>query len=936
MNIDKWKKVSLLCIVLSMACWHKTTGAADGSNPTVLGGENQYIEDIVIEITNRPPYETNWQGIARSLIRFKKGDRFQPLRLEETLENLKLCKQFKEIHVDSTETDRKIRLIFQLTPFHLIKDLKIKGNYPFFKRELTNIMTISPGDVYQEEKLLEQKNLLTQRFKQEGFIDPQVDALGRLDEADGYYTVDVHVRKGPYYKLDRFEMEGNEQISETRLKMKMKIWRQSVLPFIAGRYRDKVLKEDLKRLQQYYWEKGFFDCKLSHEVKKNPGDAKVYLSIRIDEGARYEVAFSGNKELSNRTLKKELILYKQGGQNGRGLRKSLRNLKKRYQNEGYVEAGIEAEIKEISKKLKALTFKIKEGPCTTVEAVTLKGNIFLKDEDMKKQIITTPPRFLNKGVFIPDVLEEDLVAVQSIYLKHGFMKTKVKEDVVWREDKSKVNIGIDIEEGLRTIISSVSIMGNTTVSGEELKKVVRLSPGEPFREYMVKSDENALAAHISEKGFPHVKVNGETFFAADNANVDIVYRIEQGPYVEMDQFYYRGNFRTKKRIIQNEMGLDQGMPFSMKKLLEGQRNIRNMAIFDSVQFKVLGLKEKRDKVNLFTEIEEKKPYYMQFGLGYESDTGAYGKFKLGDHNLFGTNKEASISGEISQTGYEVKAGIIEPRLFGTRISTVFDLYTERKEEFNQNFGTTVFGSSIGFSKRFSRNLTGALGFRVEQREQFKLDTWAPTPGVNEGDLFAPRTILATTPSLSYDTRDSFIRPRKGLFSSVSMDVSKGLEKSLDDFIRPQIDIRYYLTPIRRITFAWLGRIGFVESYNADDTVPNDQLFYLGGTGDVRGFDENLLRYDINGDPVGGRTAIVGSLEARIDLGKNFEMTLFYDTGKLSRTADSNDSNNFRSTIGVGLRYITAIGPVGILYGHKLDKKDGEDAGRFHFSIGYTF
>jgi outer membrane protein insertion porin family len=81
---------------------------------------------------------------------------------------------------------------------------------------------------------------------------------------------------------------------------------------------------------------------------------------------------------------------------------------------------------------------------------------------------------------------------------------------------------------------------------------------------------------------------------------------------------------------------------------------------------------------------------------------------------------------------------------------------------------------------------------------------------------------------------------------------------------------------------------------------------------------------------------VGSLEARIDLGKNFEGSLFYDTGRLSRTKNSIGSDEFRSSIGVGLRYITAIGPVGILYGHKLDRKDGESSGRFHFSIGYTF
>jgi outer membrane protein insertion porin family len=418
--------------------------------------------------------------------------------------------------------------------------------------------------------------------------------------------------------------------------------------------------------------------------------------------------------------------------------------------------------------------------------------------------------------------------------------------------------------------------------------------------------------------------------------VDIVYQVEEGPYVVMDQSYFTGNFRTKKKIIQNEIGVKQGEPFSMVSLLGGQRDIRNMDIFNSVQFKAIGLKEKSSTVNLFTEIEEKKPYYMQLGLGYESDTGAYANVRLGDHNLFGANKDAWISSEISQIGYEVKAGIKEPRFLGKKVSAALDLYGERKEEFNQNFGTKKIGSTLGFSKSLTRQISGQLGFRFEQRQQFRLDNWTPTPGVDDNDQFEPRTILAATPSVVYDTRDYFLRPRKGVYSSVTVDVSKGLDNTLDDFIKTRFDLRYYRSPLSRLTFALLGRFGNITSYSSDEAVPDDQLFFLGGTSSVRGFDENLLRFDVLGNPVGGRTALVGSLEARIDMGGNFETALFYDIGRLSNMAAPAVSDDFRSSIGAGLRYITAVGPIGILYGHKLDREEGESKGRWHFSIGYTF
>ena len=251
------KRLSLFCTLLALICWGNAVAANADKKTTAPAQETLYIQDIIIEILDRPPYETNWHGIAESLMLFKKGDRFQARRLEETIEALKLCRQFQKIHVDSTEAGNKINLIFKLTPFHLIKNIKISGNYPFFEKELTNIMTISIGDVYISEELPEQQKRLTQLFKVGGYIDPQIEVFSELDKKDGYYTINIKVKKGPYYKLDQLEIEGANQISESRLKMKMKTWRQSLLPFGAGRYREKVLKEDLKRLLQFYLKKGF-------------------------------------------------------------------------------------------------------------------------------------------------------------------------------------------------------------------------------------------------------------------------------------------------------------------------------------------------------------------------------------------------------------------------------------------------------------------------------------------------------------------------------------------------------------------------------------------------------------------------------------------------------------------------------------------------------
>ncbi|MBF0574164.1 MAG: BamA/TamA family outer membrane protein, partial [Desulfamplus sp.] len=221
------------------------------------------------------------------------------------------------------------------------------------------------------------------------------------------------------------------------------------------------------------------------------------------------------------------------------------------------------------------------------------------------------------------------------------------------------------------------------------------------------------------------------------------------------------------------------------------------------------------------------------------------------------------------------------------------------------------------------------------------------------DELESRNILVTSFSLGYDSRNSSIRPTKGFLSTSSVDVYNGFNNDLDRFLKYQIDLRTYFSPFKvfssfnssyfnRVTFALRGRMGYIQPFGAEDSIAQDQLFFLGGSSNVRGFKENMLEYDSIGNPLGGRTAINSTLEARIDLPADFEFSFFLDTGKVDNLTNKIDLTNslesrgFRSSVGAGLRYITPIGPVGILYGHKLDTEDGESPGRIHFSVGYTF
>jgi outer membrane protein insertion porin family len=897
------------------------------------------ISQILVEISGFQQREAALKALAQDCIFLRKGDRFSPALVQESIQALKLSKWFWEVDVDSREEEEGIALLFRLEPFRLIKDITISGEFPLFEREIAKVMTVYVGDTYIREELPKQAGLIAELFRREGFAAPKVEVTAQEDPGDGNFALHVKINKGPHLTLAQLEIMGNQAFSDTTLKSKMKTWRASLLPGKSGRFVARELDEDIKNLITYYRTQGYADVVIDSKIKESSTSNGVSVLVTVSEGLRYEVEFIGNEAFPDATLTKDLAFYREGNRNDFGLRKSVRDIKKRYRMAGFLDTRLKVEDQmkaEGDKRIRMLRFVIDEGPCSIVNSIEIRGNQVFDEAKIKKQMLTRLPALGEKGMFVPETLGDDLNAIKSLYRKQGYMDTEVRHELTWSDDKRSVAITVTIEEKVQTLVSSVKITGTTVLSEEEAYKPLVLKEGEPLRNYMIKSDENAISALIAEKGYPHVTVKGEVSISEDRSRAQVIYHVTEGPYVEMGHVYYRGNFITKETILQRELEMAPGEPFSLTKMLRGQRNIRNLGIFSSVRFRAFGLKEKREKVDLLVDIEEKKPYFIQAGGGYETNRGFYLSARAGDHNLLGTNKDAWIAGELSQIGYRGELGITEPRLFGSRIATSFGLFSERKEEFNQDFGTKAVGSSLGFSREWLYHTTPSLNFRFEQREQYRLDTLEEAATVEDEDVFQPRSILVTTPTIRYDTRDSFIRPRKGIFSSLSVDISKGLRNSLDDFFKYRYDFRLYLSPLPRLTFAWLGRAGYIDPFGAAERVPDDQLFFLGGTSDVRGFNENLLSYDANGNPVGGRSALAGSMEARIDLGRNFELALFYDVGYVSDTYGESVPDKYRSSVGLGLRYITPIGPIGFLYGMKLDPEEGESSGRFHLSVGYTF
>ncbi len=904
--------------------------------------EEPVVRAVSIRVKDPSPDAGMLKELAGSLIHLKIGAPLSLERLKESIDALKQSGLFEKIHIpDPVETDGKIEVVFELTPFSLIKKIRIDGEFPLLEQDILREMETRVGDPFDPKAVSKMEKNILEAFKKDGYVDPKATVSSRKDAADGRTVLTVSIQKGPFYQIVRTSAKGNRSYTDIELLTRLKSWQASRLFGGMARFVAKDLETDVKNLLRFYRRQGYADAKIEPSVEKDSAAGRVEILFAITEGPRYEVAFSGNAAFSDLTLKKDLLIFERGNRGDLTLKRGLRDLQERYRQAGFSEAKLAVKDETAEQDgilVRSLKIRIDEGPQTLLRSLRIEGNRAVASKEIQEKLLSQPAGLGKTGAFSSGTWQDDKRAVLALYFQNGFRSAKIEDSLAFEKDPETGNRWADavlrIDEGAQTVVGRVTFQGLSVLSEAQALEALALRPGTPFREYRISSDKAALTEKVSEKGHPHAAVSAETAFRDEGGTADIAYRVDEGPLVKVGRLFVRGNFRTRRSVVVDRVSIRPEEPLSLKALLDSTRKVSRIQAFDDVNLQLAGYDDKKERVDVLFNVNERKPYLFEIGAGYDTAREFYLLGRLEDRNLLGINKSVWAGGEYGQISYRGEAGITDPDFFRTGISATGSIFTEGQEKKNQDFGVRNTGARVSFQKALWKNIEGGFAYRFEARKQYRLDD-TPIPPEDQ-EQYENRRLFVLTPSLHYSTVDSLVRPKKGLIARASVDFSKGLNTTLDDFFRHRLEIRYYYTPADRLTFALRARGGLIQSYSSEDNVADDQLFYLGGLGDVRGFEENRLRTDASGDALGGRVEFLGNLEARYDLGSNFEASVFFDWGAVRDAEIEEGADDFRSSVGVGLSYITPVGPISLMYGHKLDRKEGESSGRIHFSIGYTF
>lgn len=800
----------------------------------------------------------------------------------------------------------------------IVGNININGHYPYVEARIRKRITLRVGDLLDEEVIEEQRERITRFFERKGFYNTTVGVTTKPTDRENHIEVTFHVSKGDRLRYGKVIFTGNKSMGAGRLYGWLRPMKL---------YSERRLKEALRGITSYYRNQGYLKAKIrvtSQETdwKKN----RVDLKLRINEGPRVKVFFKGKRHYRLKTLKETITLYKEGNFDIIELQMSAEAIEQQLRQDGYPHAKVGYKKERRGADLHHVTFTIEPGKPILVKAIDFTGNESISDGKLKKHFFNQGHTLANKGVLHKELLDEDRKIALEVYRSEGFVNAALSGPAIEvAPSQTRYLIEYEVEEGPRVWVKAITFQDLDGLAKEAIVKKLENKAGKPFNQTILPEEKERVARFFKNSGYPYVKVVQD--FVIKENEVFINYVVEKGPLVHIGEILFVGDVLTGVKPLKKALGIKRGAPYSETKVVEAGLNLRRLGTFNAVEVEAIGLQEKATTVPLVVTVEERKPFVLDLETQFSTDRQYTGTLKFTNFNSFGWAKQTRLemTGGIDRNRLELSW--LDPRFLGADVQMTLAGWTDyEKRPIDTSLQT---GGAFSFFRQFRR--FAFLG-RYQLTKTYVVEGRSADPNALRDSVLSEISL-----SGSYDRRDSFADPGRGFFTLVGARFFNEISGQRADFTKLRNVFSYYLTPVRPITFASTFQLDRIQDLGGGASIPQRELYGLGGDDTLRGFREDRAGpLNANGNPLGGRTRIIFNEEMKIRLLQAFQMAAFYDGGTLTGGFDDITLGTYRHSYGLGLRYITPVGPIRADYGIIIDRQPNEDFGRFHLTFGYLF
>lgn len=337
-------------------------------------------------------------------------------KISNAIKKLWETDSFSEVEVYVEDIDgQSVVLKFHLQDLMELGEVKFtgKGIGKSKNEKLAKDNNLKPGTKITNNLISTLSNKIPDEYRKKGFADAKITIKDKVNANDAnLLDWTVQVDKGKRVKIAKIEFDGNEQVSDKKLRKKgFKDTKQKRLSISGILKPSKFIKEkydeDKVNLIKYYNSLGFRDARiLSDSVWRN--DKGFNINVKLNEGKKYyigNVSFIGNTSYTTDALQK-LLGYRKGeiydavGFNKKvgedGGKEDDSDIKSLYLNNGYLFSKVEPIEKAVRGDSIDIEIRIKEGEKATWNRVTWAGNTTTHDHVILRSLRTKPGNLFSK------------------------------------------------------------------------------------------------------------------------------------------------------------------------------------------------------------------------------------------------------------------------------------------------------------------------------------------------------------------------------------------------------------------------------------------------------------------------------------------------------------------------------------------------------------
>jgi outer membrane protein assembly complex protein YaeT len=884
----------------------------------------------------------------------------QPLSRAEvraSIERLFATGRYADIQVDAQEYGGGVIVRFLTKNAWFVGHVSAGGRVsaPPTEAQLDNAARLDLGQPFVESKLADaeadERRLLESNGLYHATVRPRLD----WETGKDYQQVNIRfeVGSGARARFTTPAVTGDPQMDPLRILTATRFRRWLVhtwKPMTQERVR-----QGLDGVRKLYLEDHRLEARVTLEsVEYDASSNRAQPTLHIDAGPRIQVGTVGAK-VSQSKLRRYIPIFEEHSVDRDLLVEGARNLRDYFQSNGYYEAEVEFKEQNVVNDRASIDYLIHTGDRHKLVAIQIHGNRYFSDQQLRERMFLRPAYFLEfpHGRYSENLLRRDEDSIANLYRSNGFRDVKVSHRVVdnFGGRTGQIAVFLEIGEGPQQFIHSLTVEGIESLDQRTVLPALSSVTGQPFSEYGVAVDRDAILEKYFAAGFP-----GATFEWSskpekdDPSQVDLSYAVREGSRQFVREVIYNGNHITKPRLINRTLELNPGDPLSPTMITDTQRKLYDLGVFARVDAAIQDPDGETGRKYVLYDLEEARPYSVAVGVGAEIA-------RIGGCNT-------CLDAPAGQTGFSPRISVNFSRtdLWGLAHSISLRLRASTLEQqalLNYNWPHFGNDSRLNFSitglaenskdiRTFSyRRAEGSL--QLSQRF-FKATTFFyryTYRGVNIDEstlkitpyliplLSQPVRVGLLSWGLVQDHRDDPLEPHSGYYNTVDLGLAEHAFGSQRDFLRFLGRNASYYRLSRKFVLARSLEFGEIYAFHAGtdqlDAVPLPERFFGGGGSSNRGFPEEEAgpRDPETGFPIGGTVQLFNQTELRFPLiGENIGAVLFHDMGNtyssLSNLSfrvhqrDLTDLDYMVHAVGVGLRYRTPVGPLRVDFAYGLN------------------